>query len=61
MHPLVTLKEIMPGMFQDLGLQSKSCNPHREDVIVKAEPCGDLSKKQQQQFLGCVICVSRLL
>lgn len=39
-------------MFQHLALQNESCNPHREDVIVKAESCGDLSKKAAAAGFG---------
>lgn len=44
-------------MFQDLGLQSglfsKSCNPHREDVIVKAESWGSVQKAAAAGFGLC--------
>lgn len=46
----------MPGDVSGSGIAvnafSKSCSPRREDVIVKAESCGGLSKKQQQQCFG---------
>lgn len=52
-------------MFQDLGLQSgsfsKSWNPHREDVILKAESCGDLSRVIAAGFGLCDLYIQASL